>query len=177
LLPEFGEPFVPGVLDDGGWLASGDFGTADVPAPEVAAPAPVEVDEPPEAFVPEVLPEALLSRFALRSCFERFWCLVVAPVVLSVEASVLAPVLALAPAFGLVLFESTLALVEEPAVALVSFFTDESAANTLKEIAARLLRAKGRNLRIVVSMERKHGDSSKTHAYRETRFLPRSLAL
>jgi hypothetical protein len=136
---------VPGVLAEGAWPAWGDFGVVLVPE---------EADEEPP-----LAPVVSLSFFILL-CFTRL-CFAGLAVSLAVVLSVLAPPLAL----GLLVFESTLALVDAPAVAFLSVRTDEeSAANTLKEIAARLLKATGRNLRILVSMERMPGDSCNMRA-------------
>jgi hypothetical protein len=91
-LPELGEPRLPGVVEAGGVLPSGDFGAV-VDAPAAApVPMPVPVDVSVEA--PELAPSAFF--FALRS--ERFSLLVglSAPVLLSVCA----------PALGLVTGEA-----------------------------------------------------------------------
>jgi hypothetical protein len=134
LAPEFGEPRLPGVVEAGGVEPSGDLGVA-------LSGFAALVEEP--LLAP-------LSFFIL--CLARL-CFAGLVVVVSAVASVLAPALA----FGVFDLESTFALAAEPAAvgvcAWVSVLTDESAAYTLKEIAARLLRTTGRNLRILVSME------------------------
>ena len=84
---------MPGVLADGAWPASGDFGVSLVPLPDVADEEPL------------LAPFASLSFFILRSCFARL-CLVGFAVSAPVVVSVLAPALA----FGRLVFESTLAL-------------------------------------------------------------------
>jgi hypothetical protein len=135
--PEFGEPLVPGVLADGAWLASGDFGVTLVPAPDVEAP---------------LLAPASRSFFILL-CFARL-CFVGFAVV-SAVVSVLAPALA----FGRFVFESTFAFAVPVQAAAgvwtlvdLSVLTDESAAKALKEIAAMPLTITGRSLCIWVSM-------------------------
>jgi hypothetical protein len=162
LAPEFGEPWLPGVLAAGADPLSGDFG--------VAMLAPVEELVEPEA-VPAVesplLELASLSFFILRSCLRsarfclrssRLLALVsVFALVSLVVVSVLAPALALPFASVEFVFESTFALPDAAAgawdsVALLSWVV--STAKALKEIAAIPPTITGKSFRIFISVMR-----------------------